>query len=98
MCLGGGDNGAADAAREQTRLAEALNAKHDKAVSDGKFAIDDAFKSFDDNYYRDFSKTYRDTYNPQLDDQFSIARDNLSAILAGRETLDSSIGADALAR
>lgn len=96
MCGGGGDNGAA--ARQQTAMMEAQNSKHDAAVTAGKTSIDDAFKQFDDPYYAKFSKTYNDTYQPQLDQQYGIARDKLTAILAGRDTLDSSMGADALAK
>jgi hypothetical protein len=97
MCFGG-ENPGASAANAQTQMMENQNRKHDKAVSEGKFAIDDAFKSFDDGYYRDFAKTYRDNFNPSLDDMYGKSRDKLVAILAGRDTLDSSIGADSLAQ
>lgn len=97
MCGGGGDNGQA-AAREQTRLMEEQNAKHDNAVKTGKTQIDEAFAQFDDPYYAKYAQTYKDTYNPQLDDQYATAKDKLTAILAGRDTLDSSIGADAITK
>lgn len=100
MCFGGGggDNGAAAAAREQTAMMEAQNKKHDDAVTAGKSSIDQAFAQFDDPYYAKFAQTYKDTYNPQLDDQYAIAKDKLTAILAGRDTLDSTIGANAIAQ
>lgn len=99
MCFGGGgDNGAAAAAQQQTDMMEAQNAKHDAAVTQGKSSIDQAFQQFDDPYYQKFAQTYKDTYNPQLNDQYALAKDKLTAILAGRDTLDSSIGADAISR
>jgi len=96
MC--GGDNGAAAAAQQQTALMEAQNTKHDAAVTAGKSSIDDAFKQFDDPYYAGFTKSFKDAYNPALDDQYSQAKDKLTAILAGRDILDSTPGAEAVSR
>lgn len=102
MCGGGGgDNGAAAtaaAAQQQTAMMEAQNAKHDSAVSAGKSSIDDAFAQFDDPYYQKFAQIYKDALNPQLDQQYVLARDKLTAVLAGRDTLDSTPGAQALSQ
>jgi hypothetical protein len=97
MCGGDSNPGAAQAA-EQTRLTEAQQAWHDAAVSEGKSKIDQAFSAFDDPYYAKFAQTYKDTYNPQLDEQYGIAKDKLTSIMAGRDTLDSTAGANAIAQ
>lgn len=98
MCFGGGGDGGAAAAREQTAMMERQQAKHDAAVTEGKGSIDTAFSQFDDPYYDKYAKSYKDVYNPQLDQQYAIAKDKLTSILAGRGTLDGSVGANALSQ
>jgi hypothetical protein len=96
----GGDSAAsaAAAAQAQIDMMEKRQKQHDAAVLSGKGAIDDAFKGFNDDYYGNYQKSYVNNYEPQLDDQYGRARGKLTAILAGRDTLDSGIGADALAQ
>src|SRR4051812_41034513 len=96
MCGGNSNPGAAQAA-EQTRLMEAQQARHDDAVKAGRSQIDSAFAAFDEPYYQRFADSYKNVYNPQLDDDYAIARDKLTATLAGRDTLDSTAGANAIA-
>lgn len=104
MCFGsggGGDNGAAAAAaasQQQTKMMEDQQAKHDSNVNAGKSSIDRAFSQFDPAYFDTYKKSYLDAANPQLKDQYGIARDKLIASLAGRDTLESSVGANSLAQ
>jgi hypothetical protein len=72
--------------------------KHDEAVASGKASIDSAFGQFDPAYYDRYKQSYLDAYNPQLNDQYAVAKDKLISALAGRDTLESSIGANALSQ
>lgn len=98
MCLG---DDAGDAARRDARQRDAEmkreEEKRQKAIAEGKENIDAAFGSFNDDYYSGYTNDYTNFYFPTLDDQFSQAKATLIAALAGKGTLESSIGADALA-
>lgn len=96
MCDIFGQKAAAAAAAKQQKMIEAQQKKHDDAVTAGKGSIDSAFSQFDDPYYQKYGQTYEDTYNPQLTDQYGIAKDKLIATLAGRDQLEGSVGANAL--
>jgi hypothetical protein len=96
MCLGK-DSGAGAAATQQAQLMEQQQAKHDAAVTQGKQSIDDAFSQFNDPYYDSYGQTYKDTYNPQLDQQYALAKDKLIAKLAGTDQLGSGVGNNAIA-
>src|SRR5207237_1213668 len=100
MCFGGGggDNGAAAAAQQQTAMMEAQQKKHDDDVTAGKKSIDDAFGQFNDDYYGTYKNKYLGAANPQLQDQYGIAKDKLVSTLAGRDMLESSVGANGLAQ
>lgn len=104
MCfsLGGSNNAAAQAqaaATQQTALLDQQTAKRNSDISEGKTRIDDAFKQFDDPSYGDnYKKAYISNYEPQLDQQYGIAKDKLIATLAGRGTLDSTVGANQIAQ
>jgi hypothetical protein len=88
-----------DAAKQQIDLMEQQQAAHDAAVAQGKNSIDAAFSQFDDPaYYEKYKQSYLDAYNPQLNDQYGIARDKLIATLAGNDTLESTVGANALSQ
>jgi hypothetical protein len=96
---GGNDAAAAAAAAAQASIAamERRQRQHDEAVTAGKGAIDQAFSGFGDDYFQKYNDAYQNRYQPELSDMYSKAKGKLTAILAGRETLDSSIGADSLA-
>lgn len=96
MC--GSDNGAAAAANQQTQLMEQQQAKHDSDVQAGKKSIDDSFSQFDPSYFDKYTKAYTDTYQPQLTDQYGIAKDKLTAMLAGNDQLGGSVGNNDLAQ
>jgi hypothetical protein len=98
MCFGSGDNGAAAAAQQQTQMLEAQQAKHDADVAAGKTSIDNAFAQFDQPYFDKYGQSYKDVYNPQLTDQYGIAKDKLYAKLAGNDQLGGSTGNNTLAQ
>ena len=91
MCF---NNGAPAAANPQTQLLEQQQAKHDADVAAGKKSIDDAFGQFDQGYFDAFGKSYNDAYQPQLTDQYGIAKDKVTALLAGTDQLGGSVGND----
>lgn len=59
----------------------------------GKIGIDKAFSNFDDDYYSGYQNDYTGYYFPQLDRQYGDVVDKLTATLAGRGILESSVGA-----
>ena len=91
MCFSNQDP-AAGAAAQQQQMLEAQQAKHDAAVAAGKTAIDSAFSQFDQPYFDNYAQSYKDVYNPQLTDQYGIAKDKLYAMLAGNDQLGGSVG------
>jgi hypothetical protein len=78
MCLGGGGSNDADkAAKKAANAAAAAEAKRKKDILAGREAIDTNFAQFDDPYFNQIGDAYKGYYNPQLDDQYSKARDQL---------------------
>src|SRR5690606_25016786 len=59
--------------------------------------IDKAFSKFDDDYYSGYQNDYTGYYFPQLDRQYGDVVDKLTATLAGRGILESSVGANKFA-
>lgn len=70
------------ASQEQTRQ---------DTVKASNAGIDSAFAQFDDPYYANFENSYKDFYNPQIDNQFKDAQGTLEAGLARNGTDRSSI-------
>lgn len=66
-------------------------------VQAGREGIDSAFEQFDDDFFTGFTDAFKNSQLPSLDRQFGDARGKLIAALAGRGTLESTVGADALA-
>lgn len=99
MCLGGGGKAGGAA---QTAANADLERK--ASIDRGKWAIDDAFRRFDDGFFDQTRKAYLDYVNPQLERQagdarqqleFGLARSGLTnSSAAGREraNLDLDIG------
>lgn len=83
------------AANTQAGLIDQQQKAHDTAVGQGKQNIDSAFSQFTPDYFKGITKSYEGAYNPQLTDQYGIARDQLTAALAGNDTLASTGGANA---
>lgn len=90
-------DGAANAANNQQAQITAQQQAHDSAVAAGKSNIDTAFSSFTPDYFKGIQSSYTKAYEPQLDDQYGIARDQLTAALAGNDTLGSTAGANSTA-
>lgn len=91
-------NNAAGLAAQQIDMMSQQNTKHDEAVAAGKTAIDDAFSGFNQPYYDAYGAAYKNNYEPGLDQDYSLAKGKLTAILAGRDTLDGTVGANALSQ
>lgn len=89
---------AANRQREEARrAAEAqrqAEAKRQADITAGKSAIDNAFSRFDDSYFQNYRDTFLGNYNPQIDEQYGTAVDRLTAALAGRGMLQSTVGAN----
>lgn len=98
------DTAAAKAKAEQDALAEQqrqqmlqAEAERKANIQSGNSTIDSTFAQFDDGYFGNVRDAHAAVYNPQIDDQFTKAKDKLIASLAGRGVLSSSVGAQALA-
>lgn len=92
--------GTKDAAREQALAAakaeaetKAREEKRQADIKAGNAAIDNAFSQYDNNYYDKFKSTYTGNYNPEIDKQYADATGKMTAALAGRGMLDSSMSA-----
>lgn len=96
MCFGSND--AAKQAKKQQEELERKEAERQAKIAEGKTAIDTAFSQFDDDYYGGYKGAYLDYYLPQLDSQFTDANAKLVAALAGRGTLESTPGFNAVGK
>ena len=86
MCFLGGsqpvDNSAAVARQQEEARQE--------RIRQGKSSIDSAFAAFDPGYFDQFTKSYTDFYNPQVDEQFSDAQKGLRYEFARQGILNST--------
>lgn len=82
--------GAADAARAQeaARVAQ---------IQQSRGAIEGAFSGFNDDYFSGAATKYAGAYLPRLEEDRIKSADKLKAALAGRGTLESSVGINAFA-
>lgn len=96
MCFGGG-GGDGGAAAQQAKL-DAQERQRQEDIKTGQASIDTAFSQFDPAYYDKYKTDYTGYYTPQIADQYGIAKDKLAATLAGRGTLDSTVGANKFAQ
>lgn len=78
------DNSAA-LARQQATEREAK-------ITQGKSSIDNAFGVFDPAFYDKYTKAYTDNYNPEVDRQFGVAKQQLEYGTARRGVQDSTQG------
>lgn len=84
---------------EQQRLeAERQEQIRRQNIAAGNQAIDSAFGQFNDDFYGGLQEQFSAAYMPDLDEQYARARDELTALLAGRGTLESTVGADQFSR
>ena len=64
----------------------------------GAGKIGDAFSQFDDNYFNGYKTSYENALDPTLDDQYGIAKDKMTAMLAGNGQLGGSAGNNSMAQ
>lgn len=68
------------------------------SVRAGNSSIESAFSKFNDPYFADFEKSFKDYYNPQIDTQYNDAQGTLEAGLARKGVDRSSIAATQFGR
>jgi hypothetical protein len=95
MCFGGssGDGGAA---ATQAKL-DKQEAEKQARIKQGQASIDDIFAQFSPDFFNQYQNDYADAQRGDLDYQYGKAKDKLTATLAGRGTLESTVGASKLA-
>lgn len=95
--LGDIDALANKAKQDAAAAMEMREATRQRDVKLGQIGIDKNFAKFDDGYYDTFKQDYVSHYNPQIDRQHSDAVDKMTAALANRGILESSVGAGGFA-
>jgi len=85
------------AATDAANATQAQETARQAAIAQGKTSIDDAYSQFTPDYYKNYEKTYTAAQDAPVADQYAVAKDQLTAALAGRDTLGSSGGNNALA-
>ena len=90
MCGGGRARREAAAAEARARQEAA---DREAKIKQGQAAIDTAFGQYDQPYYDRYAKSIVDTQQPELDRQSQAASGKLSAALADRGMLESTVGA-----
>lgn len=88
------DTSVQDAMLQETRDARLREEERQARIEEGTAAVDSTFNTFDDSYYDGIVSNYMDYYQPQLDNQFDNATDDLTFALARAGTLNSSIAAN----
>lgn len=83
---------AAEAERQRQALLAAEN-KRQGNIKAGNSAIDQAFAQFNDDYFKRASDAYSGAQLPDLERQHAKAKDRMTAQLADRGILESSIAA-----
>src|SRR5438128_995912 len=101
MCnLFGGNKGPSpqELAAQQQAAIQKQEDDRKAAIGQGKSSIDSAFAQFDQPYFDNYTKAYTAAQDAPLADQYSIAKDKLTAALAGRDTLESTGGINAISQ
>lgn len=95
MCFGGGGSDKAEKqAKKAANAAAAAEAARKKAITEGRGRIDQEFSKFDEPYFQQVGDAYTGYYNPQLDDQYEKARENLIYRFARQGITGSSAEAE----
>jgi hypothetical protein len=104
MCFAPDTSAETAALQQQQATSAAATAKADAAaaqtaatIKQDQGIVDTAFQQFDPGYYQNYRDAYTGYYLPQVQDQYGQAADQLTAALAGNGTLESTVGANALA-
>lgn len=93
MCFNRNNDARKEAQRERERI-EREEAERKARILQGQQNIDSAFAQFNDGYFDEFRSAFKGDYLPDLDNQFSSAKDKMLAALAGRGMLGSTVGAN----
>ncbi len=88
-----------DNTMQRQQLAEAAEARareeaRQARIKTGSANVDSAFSTFDDGYWNNRKTSFMDYYQPQLDDQFKQAQEQLNFALARAGTVNSTIAGD----
>ncbi len=97
MCIFGGGGGARAAEKLQQQQADEATADAQKkanALQVGMGNINTAFSGFDDNYFSGLAKNYTDYAMPQLQDQYDLAKKDITYSLARKGDLASTTAGD----
>ena len=62
-------------------------------IREGQGKIDSAFAQFNPDYFSNYQTAFKNNYAPEIGRQYDVAKDKLIATLAGRGTLESTVGA-----
>jgi hypothetical protein len=96
MCFG---QPKADDTIQKQQLAEAADARkreddRQARITSGTDAVNKNFSVFGDTFFNNRRGEYMNYYQPQLDDQFKTAKDQLTFAFANNGTLNSTAAAD----
>lgn len=91
------DTSAQEAQKKAAEEARRKEEERQQRITEGTAQIDETFGQFDDAFYDKFSGQFMDYYQPQLDDQFGDANDQLTFALARSGNLNSTHAADSRA-
>lgn len=86
----------AEAERQRLEMERREQERQDN-IRAGNSAIDTAFTQFNPEYFKGVQDSYSGFYLPQIDQQRTSALDKLTAQLANRGMLESSVGAQKIA-
>jgi hypothetical protein len=79
-------------------LARKEEEQRQRQIEAGRASIDKEFDQFNDDFYRGYQDDYLGYYNPQAQDQYKGAREQLVYSLADRGGLNSGAGAEAFGK
>jgi hypothetical protein len=66
--------------------------QREAAIKQGQGVIDKDFAGFNPDFYNKYTSAYENNYNPQVDEQYGLARQKETYNLARNGTLDSTPG------
>lgn len=84
----------AQSASDQARADEA---QRQSLITGNRGTVDNAFAGFDDNFYKTAADKYSAANLPSLEDDRLKSLDKLKSALAGRGTLESTVGVNSIA-
>lgn len=97
MCFGGKprvDNSAQIQQQQESAAARRREQERQARIRQGTQQVDQQFSRFDDSFYGDRRDAFMGYYQPQIEDQFEDAREQLTFALARSGNLRGSAAAD----